>query len=92
MQTCHSSKNLAGRVNGKSIYYLGTSLTVQWLRLRASNEGGTGLIPGGGTKIPHATVQPKKKVYLLLETAGLINLFLALIVLTIIVLKKQFTF
>ena len=33
----------------------GTSLVVQWLRLRASTAGGTGLIPGWGTKIPHAT-------------------------------------
>ena len=32
----------------------GTSLVVQWLRLRASNAGGKGLIPGQGTKIPHA--------------------------------------
>ena len=31
---------------------LGTSLVVQWLRLRASNVGGAGLIPGA--KIPHA--------------------------------------
>ena len=27
---------------------------VQWLRLHAANAGGTGSIPGGGTKIPHA--------------------------------------
>ena len=27
---------------------------VQWLRLHASNVGGTGLIPGLGTKIPCA--------------------------------------
>ena len=32
----------------------GTSLVVQWLRLRASTAGGTGLILGWGTKIPHA--------------------------------------
>ena len=32
----------------------GTSLAVQWLRLCASNVRGTGLIPGRGTKIPHA--------------------------------------
>ena len=32
----------------------GTSLVVQWLQLRASNAGGKGLIPGQGTKIPHA--------------------------------------
>ena len=41
---------------------LGTSLAIQWLRLRASTEGGTGLIPGWGTKIPHAmrAVWPKQ--------------------------------
>ena len=33
---------------------LGTSQAVQWLRLHASNAGGMGLIPGQGTKIPHA--------------------------------------
>ena len=33
----------------------GTSLAVQWLRLCASDTGGVGLIPGWGTKIPHAT-------------------------------------
>ena len=32
----------------------GTSLAVQWLSLHTSNEGGTGLIPGQRTKIPHA--------------------------------------
>ena len=34
---------------------LGTSLVVQWLGLRTSNEGGRGSIPGRGTRIPHAT-------------------------------------
>ena len=34
---------------------LGTSLAVQWLRLCVSTAGGTGSIPGRGTKIPHAT-------------------------------------
>ena len=39
---------------------LGTSLGVQWLRLCPSTAGGTSLIPGQGTKIPHAVeVQPK---------------------------------
>ena len=50
---------------------LGTSLVVQWLRLRAPNAGGPGLIPGQGTsshvpqlrvrmrqlKIPHAATE-----------------------------------
>ena len=38
---------------------MGTSLTVQWLRLCVSNAGAVGSIPGWGTKIPHA-VRPKK--------------------------------
>ena len=32
-----------------------TSLVVQWLRLLASNAGDAGSIPGGETKIAHAT-------------------------------------
>ena len=32
-----------------------TSLVVQWLGLCTSTAKGTGLIPGGGTKIPYAT-------------------------------------
>ena len=36
------------------IAIIGTSLVVQWLRLQASIAGGMGLIPGWGTKIPHA--------------------------------------
>ena len=39
----------------------GTSLAVQWLRLNIPNAGGTGLIPGGGTKIPHAERCGQKK-------------------------------
>ena len=38
----------------------GTSLAVQWLRLRTSTAGGAGSIPAQGTKIPH-DAQPKKK-------------------------------
>ena len=39
----------------------GTSLVVQWLRLHAPNAEGMGLIPGQGTKIPHAKWQREKK-------------------------------
>ena len=39
----------------------GTSLLVQCLRLHASTAGGTGSIPGQGTKILPATWQKKKK-------------------------------
>ena len=37
------------------------SLSVQWLRLRASKAGDTGLIPGQGTKIPYALRSARKK-------------------------------
>ena len=39
----------------------GTSLLVQGLRLCASPAGGTGSIPGWGTKILHATSMAKKQ-------------------------------
>ena len=44
---------------------VGTSLVVQWLRLRASNAGGVGSISGGRTKIPQTAQcgQKKKKSY-----------------------------
>ena len=50
----------------------GTFLVAQWLRLCASNAGGTGLIPGQGNKIPHAMwciqkeIEKKKKFPLFL--------------------------
>ena len=42
---------------------MGTSLMVQWLRLRSSNAEGVGSIPGQGTKTPH-TVQHSQKLNL----------------------------
>ena len=43
---------------------VGTSLAVQGLGLHASTAAGTGLIPGQGTKIPHAMRRGhKKKLY-----------------------------
>ena len=33
---------------------------VQWLGLCASTAGGTGSVPGGGTKIPHASRQSQE--------------------------------
>ena len=64
------------RRNITEINKLGTSLVVQWLRLRASTAGGTGLIPGWGTKIPHA-VWPKKKksLYLVLQNVAPVSPF-----------------
>ena len=38
-----------------------TSLLVQWLGLLASTTQGVGLIPGMGTKIPHAMWCGQKK-------------------------------
>ena len=38
------------------------SLVVQWLGLHASTTGGSGLIPGQRTKIPHATGQLSPRV------------------------------
>ena len=42
----------------------GTSLVVQWLRIRTSSAGGMGWISGPGTKIlhTHAARQKKKKI------------------------------
>ena len=39
----------------------GTSLGVQWLRLRTFTAKGRSLIPGQGTKIPHAAWRDQKK-------------------------------
>ena len=36
---------------------VGTFLVVQWLRICLAMQGDLGLIPGWGTKIPHATEQ-----------------------------------
>ena len=54
----------------------GTSVAVQWLKLQAPNAGGTGLIPGQGTKILHAArhealKQNKKKKARNTATRGL---------------------
>ena len=35
---------------------------VQWLRLRVSTAGGTGLIPGQGTKLPQAMRRSEKNL------------------------------
>ena len=47
----------------KGIFTSRTSLVVNWLRFHDSKARDVGSIPGCGTKIPHDTVQPKKKVY-----------------------------
>ena len=49
-----------GRAGGKK-YRCGASLMVQWLRLHPSIAGDTGLIPGLGTKIPHAAWCSQRK-------------------------------
>ena len=56
----HSSRRITNtsRVNFQASLIktqkTGTSVMLQWLRLRACTAGGTGLILGQGTKIPHA--------------------------------------
>ena len=50
-------KNSKGRFRHRSR----TSLVVQWLRLHTYTAADTGLIPGGGTKIFHATRCGQKK-------------------------------
>ena len=47
-------------VESKKVNF-GTSLAVQWLRLRASTAGGLGSIPGWGAKILHAVHRGQKK-------------------------------
>ena len=42
----------------------GTSLVVQWLGLCASTAGGTGLIPGWGTRTPNASWSGKKNLHI----------------------------
>ena len=53
-------RKIAIKTNIK-IEVIWTSLEVQWLRLCASTAGGTGSIPGQGTKILHATRRSQKK-------------------------------
>ena len=54
-------KNQEAALQGNVKNIPGTSLTVQQLRLYASNAGHTGSIPGLGTKIPHALQCSQKK-------------------------------
>ncbi|WP_447384755.1 hypothetical protein, partial [Streptococcus pneumoniae] len=44
-----------------NIQHGGTSLAIQWLRLRTSNAGNARLIPDQGTKIPYAMGRGQKK-------------------------------
>ena len=55
LKTClwGGKKKLASEVLIQQAF-TGTSLVVQWLRFHSSTAGGTGSIPGQGTKIPHA--------------------------------------
>ena len=48
-------------------FSLGSSLAVQWLGLCASTAGGMNLIPGQGTKTPHAVGATKPRLATTLE-------------------------
>ena len=50
-----------------------TSLVIQWLRLCAFNPGGTGLIPGWGTKIPYV-MWHSQKIKKFKTTMGIIRI------------------
>ena len=50
-----------------------TSLVVQCLRCCASNPGGTGLIPGQGTKIPYV-MSHSQKIKKIKTTVGIIHI------------------
>ena len=43
---------------------------VQWLRLHDSNPGGMGLIPGQGTRVPHAAWP--EQFFFFLKKAGMV--------------------
>ena len=49
------------KINTTLKYFSETSVAVQWLRLSTSTAGDTDLVPGQGTKIPHA-MRPNKSV------------------------------
>ena len=53
-------------INLPSISKDGTFLVVQWLRLHTTNIGRLGLIPGWGTKNPHAT-WCSQKIYIYIK-------------------------
>ena len=47
--------------------YIGTSPAVQWLGFCAPDAGGTGLIPGQRSRIPHPTWGRKKNFVLMFK-------------------------
>ena len=53
--------NFQGLFRKEYLMFQGSSLVVQWLRFHTFNVGGAGLIPGQGTKIPHAVQHGGKK-------------------------------
>ena len=57
---CLTLRVCKGDHKGSKILNTGTSLVVQWLRHYTSNAGDVSLIPGLGTKIPHATWHDQK--------------------------------
>ena len=52
---------ILNKIIANQIQPKGTSLAVQCLRICTSTAGGTGSIPGWGTKVPHAVWCGQKK-------------------------------
>ena len=57
----HHPRPLTGRERQKTNQNFGTLVMVRWLRLCTSNAGGTGSIPGWGTRIPHGSAKKQKQ-------------------------------
>ena len=58
--SCTAAACMGPGARRQSANTAGTSPVVQWLRLCTSNARGTSLIPGWGTKIPHAVQYGQK--------------------------------
>ena len=60
MSPLRAPGTLRERLSRFKNFLIGTSLSVQWIGLLASTAGGSGAIPGRGTKIPQAVLRGQK--------------------------------
>ena len=72
LNSLRNSHRIASEI--KNLQNHRTCLAVQWLRLLISNAGDARSIPGGGTKIPHAT-RHSQKIFLKQNQIGKCGLF-----------------